>query len=58
MFALSLAAITVGYVLTGSSAFAGGARTVASIVAGMLATFGVDHLRLRRQAAAAAGRSE
>ena len=47
VLALALAAVTVGYMLTGSSAFEGGARTVVLIVAGMLATFGVNHLRLR-----------
>ncbi|MDP1849524.1 MAG: hypothetical protein Q8K79_17190 [Solirubrobacteraceae bacterium] len=50
--ALALAAVTVGYMLTGSSAFEGSARTAVLIVAGMLATFGVNHLRLRRRAAA------
>ena len=50
VIALALAAVTVGYMLTGSSAFEGSARTVVLIVAGMLATFGVNHLRLRRQA--------
>jgi len=46
VLALALAAVTVGYMLTGESAFEGGARTVVLIVAGMLATFGVNHLRL------------
>ena len=47
MLALALAAVTVGYMLTGSSALEGGARTVVLVVAGMLATFGVNHLRMR-----------
>ena len=47
VLALALAAVTVGYMLTGASAFEGGARTVVLVVAGMLATFGVNHLRLR-----------
>ena len=47
VLALALAAVTVGYMLTGSSAFEGGARTVVLVVAGMLATFGVNHLRRR-----------
>ncbi len=51
--ALALAAVTVGYMLTGSSALEGAARTVVLVVAGMLATFGVNHLRLHRRAAAA-----
>ncbi len=51
MPALALAAVTVGYMLTGSSAFAGAERTVVLVVAGMLATFGVNHLRRRAAAA-------
>ena len=46
--ALTLAAVTVAYMLTGSSALVGAERTVALIVAGMLATYGVNHLRRRR----------
>jgi len=49
VLALALAAVTVVYMLTGSSAFAGAERTVVLVVAGMLATFGVNHLH--RQAA-------
>lgn len=55
VIALALAAVTAGYMLTGSSALEGSTRTVVLIVAGMLATFGVNHLRLRGQAAAAEG---
>jgi hypothetical protein len=47
VLALALATVTVGYMLTGSSALAGAERTVVLVVAGMLATFGVNHLRLR-----------
>ncbi len=47
VLALALAAVTVVYMLTGSSALAGAERTVALVVAGMLATFGVNHLRRR-----------
>lgn len=45
--ALALAALMVGYMLTGDSPLEGGARTVALVVAGMLATFGVNHLHRR-----------
>ena len=45
--ALALAALTVAYMLTGDSALEDGARTVVFVVAGMLATFGVNHLRRR-----------
>ena len=48
--ALALAALTVAYMLTGDSALEGGARTVVFVVAGMLATFGVNHLRRRAAA--------
>ncbi len=48
--ALALAGVTAGYMLTGSSAFEGAERTVVLIVAGMLATFGVNHLRVRHAA--------
>jgi hypothetical protein len=51
VLALALAVVTVAYMLTGESALAGAERTVALVVAGMLATFGVNHLR-RRVAAA------
>lgn len=47
VLALVLAAVTVGYMLTGSSAFEGSQRTIVFVVAGMLATFGVNHLRRR-----------
>ena len=50
--ALALAAVTIAYMLTGSSALEGGERTVVLVVAGMLATFGVNHLRVRRRTAA------
>ncbi len=52
VLALAVAAVTIAYMLTGSSAFEGGERTVVLVVAGMLATFGVNHLRLRRESAA------
>ena len=45
---------TVVYMTTGDAPLQGGAQTVALVVAGMLATFGVNHLRRRRAAAAAA----
>jgi hypothetical protein len=44
VLALGLAALTVGYMLTGDSPLEGAARTVALAAAGMLATFGVNHL--------------
>ena len=47
ILALALATVTVVYMLTGSSAFEGAERTVALVVAGMLATFGVNHLHRR-----------
>jgi len=47
VLALVLAALTVISMLTGSAPLEGGARTVALVVAGMLATFGVNHLRAR-----------
>ncbi|MBW3607335.1 MAG: hypothetical protein KY463_03095 [Actinobacteria bacterium] len=47
VLALVLAAVTVAYMLTGSSAFEGAEGTVVLIASGMLATFGVNHLRLR-----------
>lgn len=46
--ALLLAGATVIYILTGRSPWEREARTVACVVAGMLATYGVNHLRLRR----------
>lgn len=49
--ALVLATVTIAYMLTGDSALAGAERTVALIVAGMLATYGVNHLWRRRVAA-------
>lgn len=45
--ALALAGATITYMLTGESLLDGTERTVALIVAGMLATFGVSHLRRR-----------
>lgn len=53
VLALALAAATVVYMTTGEAPLQGGAQTVALVVAGMLATFGVNHLRRRRAAAAA-----
>lgn len=47
--ALALAGVAVAYMLIGSSVLVGAERTIALIAAGMLATYGVDHLR--RQAA-------
>lgn len=52
VLALLLAGLTVAYMTTGEPPLEGNARTVALVVAGMLATFGVNHLRLRRAAAA------
>jgi hypothetical protein len=51
VLALALATATTAYMLTGESALAGAERTVALGVAGMLATFGVNHLRRRATAA-------
>jgi len=45
--ALALAAATVAYMLTGDSLLEGTERTLAFVVAGMLATFGVGHLGRR-----------
>lgn len=56
--ALALAALMVGYMLTGDSPLEGGAQTVALIGAGMLATFGVNHLHRRRRADTAEARHE
>jgi hypothetical protein len=50
--AVALAALTVGYMLTGDAPLKGNARTVALVAAGMLATFGVNHLRTRTARAA------
>jgi len=47
LVALLLAAATVVYMLTGESPWKGDARTIAFVVAGMLATYGVNHLRRR-----------
>jgi len=49
--ALLLAAGTVAYMLTGKSPLEAEARTIVFVVAGVLATYGVNHLR-REQAAA------
>ena len=48
--ALALAGATVVYILTGKSPWEREARTIACVVAGMLATYGVNHLRRRRAA--------
>ena len=50
--ALLLAGATVVYILTGASPWEREARTIACVVAGILATYGVNHLRLRRERAA------
>jgi hypothetical protein len=47
VIALAIAALTVVSMLTDSAPLEGGGRTVAFVVAGMLATFGVNHLRVR-----------
>ena len=47
VLALALAALTVVSMLTGDAVLEGDARTVAFVVAGVLATFGVNHLRLQ-----------
>ena len=49
VLALALAALTVLYMLTDRLPLDGHARTVALVGAGMLATFGVGHLRMRRR---------
>ncbi len=46
--ALVLATVTVVYMVTGESPLHGTERTIAFVVAGVLATFGVNHLRGRR----------
>jgi hypothetical protein len=50
ILALALAAATVAYMTTGEPPLEGDAQAVALVAAGMLATFGVNHLR-RRSAA-------
>jgi len=47
--ALVLAVVTVVYMLTGKSPLHGSERMIALVVAGVLATFGVNHMRLRRE---------
>lgn len=47
VLALALAAAMVAYMVTGTSPLEGGGRTLAFVAAGMLATFGVSHLRSR-----------
>ncbi len=51
LVALLLAAATVVYILTGASPWERDARTIACVVAGVLATYGVNHLRRRERAA-------
>lgn len=53
ILALVLAALTVVYMLTGDSPLEGAAQTVVLVAAGMLATFGVNHLHRRVRAEAA-----
>lgn len=48
--ALVLAGATVAYMLTGKAPWEGDARTIAFVVAGVLATYGVNHLFMRRAA--------
>jgi len=48
--ALALAAGTVVYMITGSAPWKGDTRTIAFVVASLLATFGVNHLRRERAA--------
>ena len=50
--AVTLAALIVAYMLTGDAPLKGDARTMALVAAGMLATFGVNHLRTRTARAA------
>jgi hypothetical protein len=47
VLALGLAVLTVVSMVTEDPPLQGGGRTVALVVAGMLATFGVNHLRLQ-----------
>jgi hypothetical protein len=47
--ALALAAATVAYMLTGEAPWHGDKRTLAYVVAGALATYGVNHLRRERE---------
>jgi hypothetical protein len=49
VIALLLAGATVVYIITGASPWEREARTIACVVAGVLATYGVNHLRLRRE---------
>jgi hypothetical protein len=51
--ALGLAAACVAYVLTGEAPWHGDRRTLAYVVAGALATYGVNHLRRERPPARA-----
>jgi putative Ca2+/H+ antiporter (TMEM165/GDT1 family) len=53
--ALALAAVTVGSMLTGESVLHGRGQTAALLAAGAAATFGVNHLRRRREEEADAG---
>jgi hypothetical protein len=48
VLALVLAAATVVYMLTGKSPWDGALRTLVLVVAGMLATYGVNHLWQKR----------
>ena len=48
--ALVLAAATVTYMLTGKAPWHGDTRTLVFVLAGMLATYGVNHLWRRREA--------
>ncbi len=48
VLALLLAAATVAYVVTGKAPWHGTAKTLAFAVAGMLATYGVNHLWRKR----------
>lgn len=49
--ALLLATGTVAFMLTGESPLKAEARTIAFVVAGVLATYGIDHLRRERATA-------
>jgi hypothetical protein len=49
LVALLLAAATIAYMLTDGAPWQGDRRTLAYVVAGMLATYGVNHLRRRRE---------
>ena len=50
VLALVLAGLMIAYMLTGDSPLEGATQTIALVVAGMLATFGVNHLRRRANA--------